>query len=85
MNHLILTVSIMNNLSELDTLSERIKERRLQLRLSQNKLANLIGVTGAAVSSWERGSTKDLKLGNYFKLTKIFGVQPELFFKGREG
>ncbi len=38
-----------------NTIGESIKEKRIEQGLSQQKLANLIGVTHASISYWENG------------------------------
>ncbi|MGQ5486730.1 S24 family peptidase [Photobacterium damselae] len=38
-------------------ISSRIKAQRKELKLSQKKLANLVGVTTSAISQWEREET----------------------------
>lgn len=52
----------------LATLAERIAARRKELGLRQEDLADAAGVSKAAVSQWERGETKNLKLEHLFKI-----------------
>jgi transcriptional regulator with XRE-family HTH domain len=40
------------------TLGERIRRRRLQLRLLQRELGERLGVTESTVSNWECGRTE---------------------------
>lgn len=56
-------------------LGNRIKKARGGL--SQDAVAKAVGVTRAAVSQWENGSTKDLKLSNIFKLARVLKKNAE--------
>lgn len=51
----------------------RIKELRLNAKLSQKELADLIGVNQTAVSQWERGATSP-KHFQVQKLCQVFQV-----------
>ncbi|MFA0098524.1 helix-turn-helix domain-containing protein, partial [Vibrio splendidus] len=42
----------------MNTIGYRIKKLRLNKDLSQQELANLVGVTNVSVSQWERGETE---------------------------
>lgn len=44
----------------LPTSGEALKRRRLELGLTQRNIADALGITAAAVSSWESGSTSPL-------------------------
>lgn len=57
------------------TLAERIAARRKELGLRQEDLAQAAGVSTAAVSQWERGETKNLKLENFFAIADKLKVQ----------
>ena len=55
---------------------ERIKQLRKEAGLSQRQLAKLIGVSTAAVSSWETG-VRDIPAGNNLvKLAEVLGLDP---------
>lgn len=51
----------MSNYKE-DVLANQIKAIRLQLRLSQEELAQKLGVSFTSVNRWENGQTKPSKL-----------------------
>ena len=55
---------------------QRIKARRERLGWSQERLAKKIGVTRAAVSYWETGTTKSLTGENLFKVAHALEVEP---------
>ena len=57
------------------TLAERIAARRKELGLRQEDLADAAGVSKAAVSQWETGQTKDVKLEHLFKIADKLKVQ----------
>ena len=54
-------------------LSQNIRNRRLECKLTQSKLAELLRVTPQAVSKWERGiALPDIEL--LIPLAEIFSV-----------
>lgn len=55
------------------TLGERIKECRQNEELSQEKVAELVGVSRQAVTKWEANQTAP-STENLFKLAEIFGT-----------
>lgn len=59
------------------TLGERIKERRQNAGLSQEKVAELVGVSRQAVTKWEAGQTAP-NTGNLFRLAEIFGTTTDM-------
>ncbi len=54
---------------------------REQKGLTQADIANQLGVTAAAVSKWENGSSKP-RVEVLFKLSEILGVRPEELMAG---
>lgn len=52
------------------TLSERIKKARKEADMTQEQLGDVCGVTRAAVSQWENGDTKSLKVDNLLKAAR---------------
>jgi len=65
----------------MDTIGERIKKRREELKLSQFELANRLGLTSAAVSLLEKGERKpsfDMTL----KLSEVLGMTTD-FLMGK--
>lgn len=61
----------------MNTLKERIKELREDSNLSQQKLANEIGVSQKAIDYWERGINEPkasyiIKLADYFNVSADF-------------
>lgn len=59
------------------TLGDRIKECRKKSGLSQDKVAELVGVSRQAVTKWETGQTAP-NTENLFKLAEIFGTTVDL-------
>lgn len=57
-----------------ETLAERLANRRRELGLRQEDLAGAAGVSKAAVSQWENGQTKDLKLAHLFAIADALKV-----------
>jgi transcriptional regulator with XRE-family HTH domain len=65
------------------TLAERIAARRRELGLRQEDLANAAGVSTAAVSQWEKGHTKNLRLEHLFVIADKLKVQPRWLALGQ--
>jgi len=59
------------------SLGERIKERRTNAHLSQEKLAELVGVSRQAVTKWESDLSAP-STENLFKLAEIFGTTVDM-------
>lgn len=58
----------------METLAERIIARRRELGLQQSHLAEVAGVSESAVSQWEKGKTKNLKLEHLFAIADALKV-----------
>ncbi len=58
------------------SLGEAIKANRLRCQMTQEFVAETIGVSRQAVSKWERGSS-DPSTSNLIALAKLFGISPE--------
>lgn len=62
------------------TFAERLVFFRTEAGLSCGELANLAGVTRAAVSNWEHGRTPTA--ANLLRLAKALGIRPGLLIDG---
>lgn len=60
----------------------RIKQLREAAKLSQRDLAEMLGVSNAAVSMWESGKNR-ISTGYLERLADIFGVTTD-YILGRE-
>jgi len=58
-------------------LGERIREARLRAHLSQEKVAELIGVSRQAVTKWESGQSAP-STDNLFKLAEVLGTTVDI-------
>ncbi len=58
------------------TLAQTIKENRIRCNMTQEFVAESIGVSRQAVSKWENG-TSDPSTSNLFALAKLFQVNAE--------
>ena len=58
------------------SLGEVLKEHRTRCSLTQEFVAEAMGVSRQAVSKWENG-TADPSTSNLLKLAKLYGVTPE--------
>ncbi len=62
------------------TLSEILKENRLRCKMTQEFVAETLGVSRQAVSKWENG-TSDPSTSNLIALAKLYGVSAEEILK----
>lgn len=68
----------MNNLlSPTEVMARRIKEKRLELGLTQEELGKLIGTQRAAVNKYEAGLVENMKRSTIKQLSLIFNVDPK--------
>ncbi len=58
----------------METMGERLKRLRVARGLTQPELAKLVGVTKSAISQWEDGSTKNLKLSILARVLDALGT-----------
>ena len=58
------------------TLGQTIKANRQRCQMTQEFVAEAIGVSRQAVSKWESG-TSDPSTSNLIALAKLFGISPE--------
>lgn len=66
----------------METLNERIKKLRKEKGITQNQLADALGVTDKAVSKWEVGEANpDISL--LVKISEIFGVTVDYLLTGK--
>ncbi len=65
------------------SLGERIKEQRKSCGLSQEKVAELVGVSRQAVTKWETDQSAP-STEKLFKLAEIFGTSVDLLIKNDE-
>ena len=58
------------------SLGEVLKDHRMRCSMTQEFVAEALGVSRQAVSKWENG-TADPSTSNLLKLAKLFGLSPE--------
>jgi len=63
------------------SLGEAIQEHRTRCKMTQEFVAETLGVSRQAVSKWENG-TSDPSTGNLVALAKLFGISAEDLLKG---
>jgi transcriptional regulator with XRE-family HTH domain len=59
----------------------RIRERRIMLGLTQQQLADLIGVTYQQAHKYERGINR-VSAGRLFEISRVLGIPVAYFFDG---
>lgn len=62
------------------SLGEALKEHRLRCQMTQEFVAEQLGVSRQAVSKWENG-TSDPSTSNLLALAKLYGISPEELLK----
>lgn len=62
------------------SLGEALKENRLRCQMTQEFVAETLGVSRQAVSKWENGSS-DPNTSNLIALAKLYGISPEDLLK----
>ena len=65
------------------SLSEMLKENRTRCKMTQEFVAESIGVSRQAVSKWENG-TSEPNTSNLVALAKLYGISTEDLLKGVE-
>lgn len=62
------------------SLGELLKEHRLRCKMTQEFVAESLGVSRQAVSKWENG-TSDPSTSNLLALSKLYGISAEDLLK----
>ena len=57
-------------------MSDRIKEQRILLHLTQEDLANRLGLQKSAIAKYENGRVQNIKRSTILKMSEIFGCSP---------
>ena len=63
------------------TLGEKLRENRVRCKMSQEFVAEAVGVSRQAVSKWENGIS-DLSTSNLISLAKLYGLSAEELLEG---
>lgn len=63
--------------------SKRLKQRRLELGLTQEQLANAVGVTFQQIQKYERGTNR-ISSSNLFALARILRTEITYFFESHD-
>jgi len=62
----------------------RIRERRVMLGLSQQQMADMIGVTYQQAHKYERGINR-ISAGRLYEISRVLNVPIAFFYEGLEG
>lgn len=65
-----------------ETMGDRIKVLRQARNLTQEQLAQEVGVTKSAVSQWEGGNVANIKLQTFLKLVDVLQTDTEYLVFG---
>ena len=63
------------------TLGEKLRENRVRCKMSQEFVAEAVGVSRQAVSKWENG-VSDPSTSNLIALAKLYGLSAEELLEG---
>lgn len=63
------------------SLSERLRENRVRCKMTQEFVAETLGVSRQAVSKWENGMS-DPSTANLIALAKLYGIPAEELLEG---
>ena len=66
-------LSLLSIIIFMDTFSQRLRELRLDKKMSMKQLAKEINTTDAAISNWENG-VNEPKISYVVSIAKFFGV-----------
>lgn len=55
----------------METMGDRIRHQRVARGMTQEQLGKHVGVSKSAVSQWEDGSTKNIKLSTFLLLLEV--------------
>ena len=73
-----------NRASDIDKhVGARIRERRIMMGLSQQQMADMIGVTYQQAHKYERGINR-ISAGRLYEITRVLSVPVSYFFDGLE-
>jgi transcriptional regulator with XRE-family HTH domain len=64
-------------------IGEKVRQRRLEIGMSQEKLAELLGVTFQQVQKYEKGVNR-IAASRLYDMTKALDVSVGYFFEGLE-
>lgn len=63
------------------SLAEELRENRLRCKMTQEFVAETLGISRQAVSKWENGSS-DPSTSNLIALAKLYGISAEELLRG---
>lgn len=66
------------------SLGETLREQRLRCQMTQEFVADALGVSRQAVSKWENG-TADPSTSNLLTLAGLYDISPEALLRGASG
>ena len=66
-----------------DYVGRRVRQRRLEIGLSQSELTNAAGITFQQIQKYENGSNR-VSASRLFGMAQRMGVTPDYFFEGVE-
>lgn len=69
------------NRAVLGSLAERLREHRVRCKMTQEFVAEAVGVSRQAVSKWETGAS-DPSTANLIALAKLYGISAEELLEG---
>jgi transcriptional regulator with XRE-family HTH domain len=68
----------------METMGDRIRQLRVARGYSQEELGSLVGVSKSAVSQWELGATKNIKLETFLRVVEILHTDANYLIWGKD-
>jgi transcriptional regulator with XRE-family HTH domain len=68
----------------METMGDRIRQLRQARDLTQEEFGRLVGVTKSAVSQWEAGATKNIKLTTFLRVLEVLHTDANFLIWGPE-
>lgn len=66
-----------------ETISDRVRRSRVEIGLTQQQLADIVGVSRTAIALWEYGYSKSIKAEHLFKAARALKKNPEWLANGQ--
>jgi transcriptional regulator with XRE-family HTH domain len=71
--------------NRMETMGDRIRRLREARGLTQEQFGKLVGVTKSAISQWEGGSTKNIKLATFLLVLEVLHTDANYLISGPGG
>jgi transcriptional regulator with XRE-family HTH domain len=70
--------------AHMETMGDRIRQLRQARALTQEEFGRQVGVTKSAISQWENGGTKNIKLATFLRVLEVLHTDANFLIWGPE-